>query len=63
MQVMRRLRTALYDLASEIPLERQTAVRHYIAHLEAMVKASIPDAENQALALRQDRQGLGLSRG
>jgi len=27
-QVMRRLRTALYDLANEIPLERQTAVRH-----------------------------------
>jgi uncharacterized membrane protein len=62
LQVMRRLRTALYDLASEIPLERQAAVRHYIAHLEAMVKASIPDAEDQELALRQDRQGLGLSR-
>jgi uncharacterized membrane protein len=27
LQVMRRLRTALYDLASEIPLERQAAVR------------------------------------
>ena len=62
-QVMRRLRTALYDLASEIPLERQTPVRRYIAHLEAMIKASIPDAEDQELALRQDRQGLGISRG
>jgi uncharacterized membrane protein len=62
-QVMRRLRTALYDLANEIPLERQNAVRHYIAHLEAMVKAPIPDAKDQELTLRQDRQGLGLSRG
>ncbi len=62
-QVMRRLRAALHDLAGAIVLERQTAVRQYIAHLDVMVKASFPDTQDQELALRQDRQGLGLSRG
>lgn len=62
-QVMRRLRAVLHDLAGAIVLERQTAVRQHIAHLDVMVKASFPDTEDQELALRQDRQGIGLSRG
>lgn len=63
LQVMRRLRTALYDLASAVPLERQKALRHYIEHLDSTVKNSIKDTEDQTAALQQDRQGLGLSRG
>src|SRR6185503_7931637 len=62
LQVMRRLRTGLHDLESEIPPARQTAVRHYIAHLDAAIKTSIPDAEDQMEALQRDRQGLGISR-
>ena len=61
-QVVRRLRAALHDLAGAMALERQPAVRQYIAHLDARVKASFPDTADQELALRQDRQGLGLSR-
>jgi uncharacterized membrane protein len=63
LQVMRRLRTALYDLASAVPLERQKALSHYIEHLNSTVKNSIKDTEDQTTALQQDRQGLGLSRG
>jgi uncharacterized membrane protein len=62
LQVMRRLRTALYDLARIVPLDRQKAIHHYIAHLKTTIKASIPDPEDQREALQQDRQGLGLSR-
>lgn len=62
LQVMRRLRTALYDLASELPLERQGAVQHYIEHVDSNVRSSIMDTEDQTTALQQDRQGLGMSR-
>jgi uncharacterized membrane protein len=61
-QVMRRLRTALYDLESVVPASRQKAIRHYIEHLNVTVKNSINDTEDQTTALQQDRQGLGLSR-
>jgi uncharacterized membrane protein len=63
LQVMRRLRTALYDLADALPPQRQKAIRHYIEHLDIAVKDSIKDTEDRATALQQDRQGLGLSRG
>jgi len=62
LQVMRRLRTALYDLARIVSLDRQEAIHRYIAHLETTIKASSPDPEDQREALQQDRQGLGLSR-
>jgi len=62
LQVMRRLRTTLYDLASAVPPERRKALRHYIEHLDRTVKDSIKDTEDQTTALQQDRQGLGLSR-
>jgi len=41
---------------------RQKEVRHYIDHVDFTVKHSISDTEDQTTALRQDRQGLGLSR-
>jgi uncharacterized membrane protein len=62
LQVMRRLRTALYDLDRIAPPARQKAIRHYIDHLDFTVKHSISDTEDQTTALQQDRQGLGLSR-
>lgn len=63
LQVMRRLRTALYDLALAVPPQRRKALHHYIEHLDITVKDSIKDDEDQTTALQQDRQGLGLSRG
>jgi uncharacterized membrane protein len=63
LQVIRRLRTALYDLHRVVAHSRQKAVQHYIDHVDFTVKHSISDTEDQTTALRQDRQGLGLSRG
>ena len=62
LQVMRRLRTALYDLATVVGPERQQAIRHYIEHLDSTVKDAVRDSQDQQTALQQDRQGLGLSR-
>jgi uncharacterized membrane protein len=62
LQVMRRLRTALYDLARVVGPERPQAIHHYIEHLDSTVKNAIRDSEDQTTALQQDRQGLGLSR-
>lgn len=63
LQVMRRLRSALLDLAdSVIGADRQETVRRYLHHLDLAVEHSHFDAEDQAMALQGDRQGLGLSR-
>ena len=62
LQVVRRLRTALYDLNRVVPPSRQKAVRHYIEHLDFTAKHAISDSEDLTTALQQDRQGLGLSR-
>jgi uncharacterized membrane protein len=62
-QVMRRLRSALVGLADSVTeAERQAVVRRYLHHLNLAVEHSTLDAEDQAMALREDRQGLGLSR-
>lgn len=62
LQVMRRLRTALYDLVNVVGPERQQAIRHYLEHLDSTVKDAVHDSQDQQTALQQDRQGLGLSR-
>ena len=62
LQVMRRLRAALYDLDRVVPPSQQKAVRQYIEHLDFTAKHSISDTEDLTTALQQDRQGLGLSR-
>ena len=62
LQVMRRLRTALFDLARLAPQDKRELVQRYIAHLDTTVKAAITDPEDQREALERDRQGLGLSR-
>jgi uncharacterized membrane protein len=62
LQVMRRLRTALFDLARLAPPDKREVVQRYIAHLDTTVKAAITDPEDQRETLQWDRQGLGLSR-
>ena len=62
LQVMRRLRAALYDIERVVSTLKQKPVRHYIEHLDVTVEHSISDTEDLATALQQDRQGLGLSR-
>jgi len=62
-QVVRRLRSALFGLAETVPVaERQKAVQDYIEHLNLSVETYITDAQDQRMAMQEDRQGLGLSR-
>ena len=63
LQVMRRLRAALHGLEDSARDEnRSEAVRRYLRHLDEMVGHSSHDLEDRAVALQEDRQGLGLSR-
>ena len=62
-QVMRRLRSALMDLAGSVVADtRAEAVRRYLKHLDAGIGRSSLDADDQEKAREEDRQGLGLSR-
>ncbi|MFO1372313.1 MAG: DUF2254 domain-containing protein [Candidatus Competibacteraceae bacterium] len=62
-QVMRRLRSALVGLIDSVTeIERKEMVQRYLHHLNLVVEHSVLDAGDQAMALREDRQGLGLSR-
>lgn len=62
-QVIRRLRSALLGLADSVTeTERKAVVRRYLDHLNLVVERSTLDAEDQMMALQEDRQGLGLSR-
>ena len=62
-QVMRRLRSALLGLMDSVTeAERKAAVQRYLQHLNLVVGHSVLDAEDQVMALQEDRQGLGLSR-
>lgn len=62
-QVTRRLRSALLGLMDSVTeTERKEAVRRYLQHLNLAVEHSVLDAEDRAMALQEDRQGLGLSR-
>jgi uncharacterized membrane protein len=62
-QVMRRLRSALFDLAEAVPVpERRLAVQRYLEHLTLMVERCVADLQDQQMAMQEDRQGLGLSR-
>jgi uncharacterized membrane protein len=63
LQVMRRLRSTLVELAdSLINAERSAAVRRYMRHLDLAVERLPFDDEDRAKARQEDRQGLGLTR-
>jgi uncharacterized membrane protein len=63
-QVRRRLRAALTSLATSVGTEeRRDEVLRYLKRLDSGFGGSAFDDEDTANSLRQDRQGLGLSRG
>ncbi len=63
-QVIRRLRSALTGLLDSVTApSRAAAVRSYLDHLDRTVAGSRMDSDDKAMARREDRQGLGLSRG
>jgi uncharacterized membrane protein len=61
-QVDRRLRAGLVDLAATLEGDRRQAVLNYLAHLDESVRGSAFDAQDRKTALLADRQGLGLAR-
>jgi uncharacterized membrane protein len=62
-QVVRRLRAALVGLADTIvATNRRDVVLQYLDHLNRSVARSAFDDQDQAMALQEDRQGLGLPR-
>src|SRR5262249_55181388 len=62
-QVMRRLRSTLVELAAvQTSPERAEAVRRYLAHLDLVIERSPFDAEDRLTARQEDRQGLGQTR-
>lgn len=62
-QVMRRLRSTLVDLAASLPsAERAEAVRRCLIQLDVGIERSPFDEEDRATARQQDRQGLGQTR-
>lgn len=61
-QVMRRLRAALVGLAESTTIAgHDEAVLRYLKHLDFVIEHSALDSEDRAMALQEDRQGLGLS--
>jgi uncharacterized membrane protein len=63
LQVMRRLRSTLVELADSLSNpERAAAVRRYMRHLDLAVERMPFDDEDRAKARQEDRQGLGLTR-
>jgi uncharacterized membrane protein len=60
-QVMRRLRSALADLAEAVGSERAQLVNAYLEHLDQSIERSDFDPKDRAAARVEDRQGLGLS--
>jgi len=63
LQVLRRMRSALNDLlASLTNVDRVDAVRLYLRHLDDTVAHSGLDELDRAMAMREDRQGLGVTR-
>ncbi|GLR99022.1 MULTISPECIES: DUF2254 domain-containing protein [Bradyrhizobium] len=60
-QVMRRLRSALVELAACAGNERARTVQAYLGHLDSGIERSGFDPEDRAAARIEDRQGLGLS--
>ncbi|MBI5260674.1 MAG: hypothetical protein HY852_02505 [Bradyrhizobium sp.] len=61
-QVMRRLRSALVELAGCVGGERARLVRTYLGHLDSTIERSTFDPQDRIAARVEDRQGLGLSR-
>jgi uncharacterized membrane protein len=63
-QVLRRLRSALVDLAASLANpDRAAAVRSYLGQLDVGIEHSSLEVEDRLKARQEDRQGLGLSRG
>jgi len=60
-QVMRRMRALIRTVADQVPAERRSALRGYLARVDNGIARAFEDGEDRVDALDEDRQGLGLS--
>jgi uncharacterized membrane protein len=60
-QVMRRMRALIQDLAIQVPIERRDALHRYLQRVDSSIRRSFAGSEDLQDALEGDRQGLGLS--
>jgi uncharacterized membrane protein len=60
-QVMRRMRALLQDLAQQVPQERRPALLQYLERVDKGIRRTFEDQDDCKDALDADRQGLGLS--
>jgi uncharacterized membrane protein len=60
-QVMRRMRALLQDLAQQVPQERRPALLQYLERVDKGIRRTFEDQDDRKDALDADRQGLGLS--
>ena len=61
-QVMRRMRALVSDLISILPEERRPALTYWQHRLQETITRTFSDADEQAEASVEDRQGLGTTR-
>jgi uncharacterized membrane protein len=61
-QVMRRLRALLQDVANHVHPDRRAALQYFLVRVDNGIRRDFADADDQRDALAQDRQGLGLAR-
>ena len=60
-QVMRRMNALLNDLALAVPKERRPKIEYWDGRLKAVIARSFMDGEARLEALKDDRQGLGVT--
>ncbi len=58
-QVVRRLRAMLENLATNLPTERVSMLAEELAHLTAAADRVFPDTWDRAMAATGDSQGMG----
>ena len=61
-QVMRRMRALLRDVISDLPPERQAALRVYLDRVDTGVNRGFSQIDDRRSASMEDRQGLGMAR-
>jgi uncharacterized membrane protein len=60
-QVMRRMNALVKDLALAVPKERRPKIEYWDGRLKAVIARSFMDGEARLEALKDDRQGLGVT--
>lgn len=61
-QVMRRMRALIAQLALALPQERRKPLQHHLVRLDVSIARTFDDEEEKQEALVEDRQGLGVPR-